>query len=409
MGERHRVGRAKWVAPSRGLRSRICTSLLPGLLGLTVPLATPASTQPGPSVVHPAVTASVQRRAVAASAPVAAGLPALRVLSSVGQIRIKRMGHAIVAQAGDAISVRDNILIPAKGRLTLALDGDSRLQLLGPAQFSVEQLPAPRIPGDQGDQRLMPDIFSLDGGRLHLQWTQKNAVRTSVGSDPQGDDPKGGAPRVSDSKQGGAAGRVRPMYLYFAQRRIRLSAGEYFFLQHGHEARICVASGQAETMSITAGERYHLDASQCEWSHDKQLRVATGKAGMWAHLRGQFAASAITPDKQPGTQQLADRVKQPAARRKPVVASDAAGAPAARADAWVVNVGSYADEDAAHHQQRQLKAAGYASRVEAARVDGRTWYRVQVAGFATSAAAHAQAVALKRRLGYKRLWVTRDP
>jgi hypothetical protein len=76
---------------------------------------------------------------------------------------------------------------------------------------------------------------------------------------------------------------------------------------------------------------------------------------------------------------------------------------------WTVNVASYADNDAATRQLQQLRAAGYGASVQPVEIKGRTWYRVQLRGFATADAARAKAGELQTKLGYANLWVIRQP
>lgn len=82
---------------------------------------------------------------------------------------------------------------------------------------------------------------------------------------------------------------------------------------------------------------------------------------------------------------------------------------ATAASSWVVNVASYPEQDSASRQVQQMQTAGYTASVQPAEIKGRTWYRVQLRGFATADAARAKATEVQDRLGYHNLWVVQQP
>lgn len=100
------------------------------------------------------------------------------------------------------------------------------------------------------------------------------------------------------------------------------------------------------------------------------------------------------------------------AAKPAVVAAPAPAAPAAPAGGelgWVVNVASYPESEAAARQVQQLKTAGFTASVLPVQVKGQAWYRVQVRGFASAEAARAKATELQDKLGFRNLWVVRQP
>ena len=100
------------------------------------------------------------------------------------------------------------------------------------------------------------------------------------------------------------------------------------------------------------------------------------------------------------------------AAKPAVVAAPVPAAPAAPAGGelgWVVNVASYPESEAAARQVQQLKTAGFTASVLPVQVKGQAWYRVQVRGFASAEAARAKATELQDKLGFRNLWVVRQP
>lgn len=72
---------------------------------------------------------------------------------------------------------------------------------------------------------------------------------------------------------------------------------------------------------------------------------------------------------------------------------------------WALNIASYTESAVAEREAGRLRAAGYAVRVQAASINGKTWHRVQLPGFASEGAARTAASELKSRLGLQNIWV----
>ncbi len=80
--------------------------------------------------------------------------------------------------------------------------------------------------------------------------------------------------------------------------------------------------------------------------------------------------------------------------------------PVAGNGTWALNVASYPDAAVAEREALRLRTSGYASTAaQPATISGKTWYRVQVGGFASEALARSAAVELKTKLGLQNVWV----
>jgi cell division septation protein DedD len=72
---------------------------------------------------------------------------------------------------------------------------------------------------------------------------------------------------------------------------------------------------------------------------------------------------------------------------------------------WVVNISSHAKEDLATKENRRLQSLGLNSEIHAARVRERTWYRIQITGFASKDEAKAKLKSLQQYSGIKDAWI----
>jgi len=95
-------------------------------------------------------------------------------------------------------------------------------------------------------------------------------------------------------------------------------------------------------------------------------------------------------------------------RKKKVVpkARDAASIPSRQGD-WVINIASYVGKKTAARKLAWFQEQGIAAEQVEATVNGKTIYRVQVAGFDSVAAARGKAQVLGDQLGIENLWVRR--
>ena len=95
-------------------------------------------------------------------------------------------------------------------------------------------------------------------------------------------------------------------------------------------------------------------------------------------------------------------------RKKKVVpqARDAASIPPRQGD-WVINIASYVGKKTAARKLAYFQEQGIAAEQVEATVNGKTIYRVQVAGFDSLAAARGKAQVIGDQLGIENLWVRR--
>lgn len=316
----------------------------------------------------------------------AAKVPALQVELVQGPVQVLRLGQSLPLHAGDRVVARDVVKLGKDARLSLSLANRGVFQLMDAGEISIEQLPpaaAPAVEAGVGPIP-MPVIVNLEHGDMRLLWHPE--------------------------------GQAQSLYVYFARRRVALMPGEYFFGQQDADTRICVVEGQAETMTIAAGQRQLIPAQACESQQDQTTRILALNAATWPIMR-QWSAF---PDQGIGDASGGPAVLQvesKAAKPSRVAAMPVPSSPAPATTnggknpgaGWAVNVASYSATDDARRQQQKLQASGYRTVVVPAEVDGHVWYRVQVGGFPTPTAAHAAAEALETKLGYRKPWVLQRP
>lgn len=110
-----------------------------------------------------------------------------------------------------------------------------------------------------------------------------------------------------------------------------------------------------------------------------------------------LSAPLATP---PPVAAVAKPAAPPVAAGKPVV-------PAKAAQEWALNIASYADAASAEQQVQRLRDAGYPVVVQPATVNGKSWWRVQVPGYASQQDAKAAANEIQNKLGVRGIWVLR--
>jgi len=74
---------------------------------------------------------------------------------------------------------------------------------------------------------------------------------------------------------------------------------------------------------------------------------------------------------------------------------------------WIINLASYASESIAARKLADFKRKGVGAEQSVATVNGKTIYRVCIAGFDTRKAAVEQAETIRQQLGLKETWITR--
>jgi len=76
-----------------------------------------------------------------------------------------------------------------------------------------------------------------------------------------------------------------------------------------------------------------------------------------------------------------------------------------KASGWVVNLLSFPSQDKAETAQRRLQGISVPAEIAPADVQGKTWYRVQVSGFADQGEALAFAKSVRKKPGLSSAWV----
>jgi len=75
---------------------------------------------------------------------------------------------------------------------------------------------------------------------------------------------------------------------------------------------------------------------------------------------------------------------------------------------WVINLASYASETIAARKLADFERKGVTAEQSVASVNGKTIYRVRIAGFDTRKAATVRANSVRQQLGLKETWITRQ-
>lgn len=129
------------------------------------------------------------------------------------------------------------------------------------------------------------------------------------------------------------------------------------------------------------------------------------KVGLSAPLPSP-SVTALNPPPVPAATVPAPKPATAAAAPAPLAA--AKPAPAARqGQEWSLNIASYADATSAEQQVQRLRDAGYPVVVQPATVNGKSWWRVQVPGYASQQDAKAAANEIQNKLGVRGIWVVR--
>ena len=95
--------------------------------------------------------------------------------------------------------------------------------------------------------------------------------------------------------------------------------------------------------------------------------------------------------------------KRPAAQSTPTSTGTAV-----KSGGWVINLISLRSEKDAQEEMQRLRKAGVRVEMQRAVADGKTWYRLQVPGFASYAGAKAYIDTVQKQAGVKDAWVAKD-
>jgi septal ring-binding cell division protein DamX len=141
------------------------------------------------------------------------------------------------------------------------------------------------------------------------------------------------------------------------------------------------------------------------------------------HQRDDQPASLVASNTGTGTTDIpasppaeqATEVPEPAAPAEPVQQTTPAAGPKtaptgknASSGPWVINLISSTDRAYVERFSRERDATRFNAVVNEARVRGRQYWRLQIAGFESAAAARRQAATVKQGLGIKDVWIFRE-
>jgi hypothetical protein len=141
------------------------------------------------------------------------------------------------------------------------------------------------------------------------------------------------------------------------------------------------------------------------------------------HQRDDQPASLVASNTGTGTTDIpasppaeqATEVPEPAAPAEPVQQTTPAAGPKtaptgknASSGPWVINLISSTDRAYVERFSRERDATRFNAVVNEARVRGRRYWRLQITGFESAAAARRQAAIVKQELGIKDVWIFRE-
>lgn len=343
-----------------------------------------------------------------------------RLLSAdqrVGTTELERAGARQSLNLNDPLIESDTVRTGADGRLSLRLANQGVFELGAGAELVIERLPYASFAPD------LTTVLRLKRGFLRVVWNHP------------------------------AQAGIWPLLVQVGAQSASLTQGEYFFEAGAPvpASTACVASGAIGLKAENHGD-VTLHPSRCYFLENQSAHSVEYAEGDWTVLRNQGALRAPQPaaaavvrkpdfeiQNLPAAPLLmhADSVplestttetlfgeKEPdlsgmlaAAKTRPASAA-AASAPAAvnpapaaakksGATRWVLQVVAATTPAKAEREAKKLRAGGYTPEIETTQVNGKTWHRVRIAGFASAADARKTAEEIKSKLGYANGWIAK--
>ncbi|MEK6805536.1 MAG: SPOR domain-containing protein [Pseudomonadota bacterium] len=344
----------------------------------------------------------------------------LSVDQSSGGVEVERGGKTLRLSLNDPLIESDVVRIDSTGRLSVRF-ADRGLFELGPgAEAIIERLPYASFAPE------LSTVIRLKHGFLRAVWNPPATPATW-------------SLRV---KLGGL--------------RASLAAGEYFFEAATPtliSSTACVANGVIELVEEMRGA-LTLKPSRCYHFESNGPKIAEYSESDWVALRNDAVLRPPQPAPPP-----AAIVRKPqyeienappaqlqlqadtAPLEKPTPAaltgekkSDLSGA-LARTEAkprplmtpivvtpasnplpqsahkqtghWTLQLTASASLTGAEREAKKLKAAGYEPEIMTAEVNGKTWHRVRITGYADAIEARKAGDEIKTRLGYPNIWIAK--
>ncbi len=153
---------------------------------------------------------------------------------------------------------------------------------------------------------------------------------------------------------------------------------------------------QIQTLSATGGDSNNRDLADIQQRLGKVERRLTGTPTIEAAAP---LGTSSTPVKQ-------QEPAKPAAAKPAMITPETPVSNSGTTDAvWVVNLSSHAKENLAANEQARLSRLGLNAEVHTAQIKGRTWYRVQITGFASKDEAKAKLKDVQQRSGVNGAWI----
>lgn len=151
---------------------------------------------------------------------------------------------------------------------------------------------------------------------------------------------------------------------------------------------------------------------------DTQIAAQTAEATTSVAETASPQPAIATADPAPASVAKASETPDETAAEAPAKpASRTSQAPATQAPArqtatdnqgpWVINLLSSPDKGYVEQYAARARSKDVAVEMHSAKVKGRTYWRLQITGFATASAAKAGAVPVKKKLGIKDVWILR--
>lgn len=294
-----------------------------------------------------------------------------------GTSQLTRNGLATALNPADPVVDQDRLQIGDDARLTLKLAAHGFIDLGPGADVTIDRLPYASFADD------LRTVLRLQKGYLRVVWNHPPAAARW------------------------------PLFVVIGTHRLQLTNGEFFFESSGNSLTACVASGQM-VLTDSRGLSTPLLDSSCHPLGSGRPQSSTYRVSDWMAIRENFtirapeAVAAAAPSVAPVVDADARR---PRVQIETVPASQPmAAAPITKpgATGWVLNVASLSHESKAERHAEKLRAAGYPAQVRAAQINGRTWYRVQLSGYANRLETSAAADELGEKLGVVDAWASRE-
>ncbi|NOR73489.1 MAG: hypothetical protein GQ467_06440 [Mariprofundaceae bacterium] len=151
-----------------------------------------------------------------------------------------------------------------------------------------------------------------------------------------------------------------------------------------------------QTLSVADSDSKNHDIADIQQRLAKVERRLTGTPTLEAAAPlGATPAMESTPS-EPAEEAISQPV--PVTPQTPIASAPSKGD-------WVVNISSHAKEDLATKENARLQSLGLNSEIHTARVRERTWYRIQITGFASKDEAKAKLKDLQQHSGIKDAWI----